>query len=192
MKMNRRNALLGLGAIATGGGALFGSGAFSQVQADRAVSLSVTDDTSGLLGLSANNSDIANDSAGSGTELGIAASSLNPDATTRFDNAFDITNNATSGARLVAHDGVSASGAISSIDLYLDGDVGNTVTADPWNAGDYVTLNNGATLTVGIAITTAETGATTENLSLHLEAAESESDFSSSITVGGNLGTETA
>lgn len=45
MKMNRRNVLVGLGALGIGGGALLGSGAFTSVQADRQVELHITDDT---------------------------------------------------------------------------------------------------------------------------------------------------
>lgn len=193
MKMNRRNALLGMGAIATGGGAVFGSGAFSSVQADRAVTLNVTDDTTALLGLSANNTDIANDSAnGDGTELGIDGSSLNPSAITEFNNAFDITNNGTDGAKFVTHGGITASGAINSIDLLLAGDVGNDVGAsNPWTAGDYVRLDQGATLVVGIAIDTGQiTADTTENFTLTLEAADETADFS--IAAGTDLGDETS
>ena len=43
--MNRRNVLLGLGTAAAGSGIVFGSGAFTQVSADRDVNLEIVDDT---------------------------------------------------------------------------------------------------------------------------------------------------
>ena len=51
VNMNRRNVLLGLGTAAAGSGAVFGSGAFTQVQADRDVSINVTGDNNALLGI---------------------------------------------------------------------------------------------------------------------------------------------
>ena len=56
--MNRRNVLLGLGATAAGSGIVFGSGAFTQVQAEREVSIGVDSDSEALLALEAN-ADIA-------------------------------------------------------------------------------------------------------------------------------------
>ena len=46
-KMNRRNVLLGLGTAAAGSGIVFGSGAFTQVAAEREVSVSVDADDAG-------------------------------------------------------------------------------------------------------------------------------------------------
>ena len=49
-KMNRRNVLLGLGTAAAGSGIVFGSGAFTQVAAERNVSVSVdADDAEGAV-----------------------------------------------------------------------------------------------------------------------------------------------
>ncbi|GAB7091985.1 hypothetical protein JCM18237_22560 [Halorubrum luteum] len=54
MKLNRRKTLLGLGAAAGGGGIVFGSGAFTQVQADRDVTIGIDSDSEALLALKAN------------------------------------------------------------------------------------------------------------------------------------------
>lgn len=52
MDMNRRNVLLGLGTAAAGSGAVFGSGAFSQVQADRDILIEIDSDADSLVGIS--------------------------------------------------------------------------------------------------------------------------------------------
>jgi len=51
--MNRRNVLIGLTAAATGSSVVFGSGAFTQVQADRSLTIGVNEDDSALLALDA-------------------------------------------------------------------------------------------------------------------------------------------
>ena len=49
--MKRRNFLVGAGAASIGGSALLGSGAFSRVESDRAVSIAVAEDPDAYLGL---------------------------------------------------------------------------------------------------------------------------------------------
>ena len=44
-KLNRRNVLLGLGTAAAGSGIVFGSGAFTQVEADRDITIDVANDS---------------------------------------------------------------------------------------------------------------------------------------------------
>jgi len=51
--MNRRNVLIGLTAAATGSSVVFGSGAFTQVQADRSLTIGVSEDDDALLALDA-------------------------------------------------------------------------------------------------------------------------------------------
>lgn len=53
MDMNRRNVLIGVGAAAVGSGIVFGSGAFTQVSADRDITIEVDDDSQALLELNA-------------------------------------------------------------------------------------------------------------------------------------------
>jgi len=61
--MNRRNVLIGLTAAATGSSVVFGSGAFTQVQADRSLTIGVSEDDDALLTLDAgdNVSSVYND-----------------------------------------------------------------------------------------------------------------------------------
>ena len=49
--MKRRNFLVGAGAASVGGSALLGSGAFSRVESDRAVTIAVAEDSDAYLGL---------------------------------------------------------------------------------------------------------------------------------------------
>ena len=102
MKSNRRSVLIGLGALTVGGGAVFGTGAFSSVEADRTVEVAVAGDSSGLLGLSDEDSDddpyTEASSVTDGTleltfdSLG-SSSGVNLDAETTFDPLFRIINN---------------------------------------------------------------------------------------------------
>lgn len=49
--MNRRNFIIGLGALAGGGAAATGSGAFSAAETERTVDVEITDDSDSLVGL---------------------------------------------------------------------------------------------------------------------------------------------
>jgi hypothetical protein len=51
--MKRRNVLLGLGASAAGSGIVFGTGAFTQIEAERSLTIGVNEDDSALLALDA-------------------------------------------------------------------------------------------------------------------------------------------
>lgn len=51
MPLNRRNALIGLGTLAVGGGVLSATGAFTQVEAERTVEVQAVGDADALLGL---------------------------------------------------------------------------------------------------------------------------------------------
>ncbi len=64
MNMNRRNVLLGLGTAAAGSGAVFGSGAFTQVSATRDVAVSVAEDSGSVVELT------LGASGSSGTDVG--------------------------------------------------------------------------------------------------------------------------
>ena len=51
--MNRRKVLLGIGTAAAGAGAVFGSGAFTQVEAQRDLTIGIDDDSDALIGIEA-------------------------------------------------------------------------------------------------------------------------------------------
>lgn len=93
MRMNRRNALIGLGTLSVGGGALFGSGAFSQVDADRTVTVSVTGDASALLALDLDTAYNGISDGSTGNAIQIDITQLNDDAITTFADVLTVTNN---------------------------------------------------------------------------------------------------
>ena len=89
MKSNRRSVLIGLGALTVGGGAVFGTGAFSSVEAERSVDISTAGDGEALLGLS-----IESDELDGGEDtISFDSEDLNEDAVTIFDDAFEVSNN---------------------------------------------------------------------------------------------------
>lgn len=187
MKMNRRNALLGLGAIATGGGALFGSGAFSQVSATRDVTIGVQSDDASTtnLQLVANGSGPANNSSnGNGNELGINASNINTDASTKYDSVFDVTNNG-GGTRYIEIDASAISGTVE-LTFYLDddlyGSLSNDVvlTANDGTPSQYITMGDASTAFIGMEIVTADGDAgTTLNGSIDINAYDDTADADS-------------
>ncbi len=94
--MKRRSVLIGLGAIAVGGGAAVSTGAFSSVEADRTVSITTAGDASALLGLSTLNTSIATIDQGTiSLDFGSIGGStgINYNAVTEWIDVFRITNN---------------------------------------------------------------------------------------------------
>ena len=99
--MKRRNFLVGVGGTAVGGSALIGSGAFSRVESDRAVSIEVAKDPDAYLGLdrcdSKNSKNYAHlDENGHGyleiTDSGNGGEGVNSNSTTEFDDIFQVCN----------------------------------------------------------------------------------------------------
>ena len=103
MGINRRKALIGLGALAAGGSAFAGTGAFTSVQADRTMTVATANDADAFLALdtiegshnSAEFAEITDD--GNGTlEIDIGdtddgGSGVNLNAITHIDRVFKIT-----------------------------------------------------------------------------------------------------
>lgn len=125
MEMNRRTALLGLGAIATAGGAAFGSGAFSQVTADRSVTVTTAGDAAALLELSATDehTEFVDQSAGTiefNLDGGTVASGdgFNYKGVSYIEPLFEITNNGseTVGIRIGSTTNTAASIAQATVD----------------------------------------------------------------------------
>jgi len=117
MGMNRRNVLIGLGAVAVGGGAAFGSGAFSQVEANRSFTVEAAGDSGAYLQLSPDaTSFVSTSTTGNNGQniLTVDLSSLNDNATTTIDAAFTVTNSLSEGVgvriRSNAYSGGEASG----------------------------------------------------------------------------------
>lgn len=95
MKMNRRSVLIGLGAAGIGTGAIFGSGAFTNVEADREATFEVTNDGSALLGLSGDGQYVEETDSGTAGEdiIEFNFSDLNDDAKSTFEGVLTVTNN---------------------------------------------------------------------------------------------------
>jgi hypothetical protein len=187
--MNRRNALLGLGAIATGGGALFGSGAFSQVTATREVTISVNDDQNANLALAANGTTTVANNTSDTNELGIDADKLNPDADTTYKVVFDITNDSPDNDdKLVAVESPTFSSGTAVFKAYPSV-AGNTIGTIVDLSSNWVTINAGATLVVGMEVQVNDTSSTTESSSVTIEAVEDSADFTLGVTDSGETET---
>jgi len=91
MAMNRRNVLIGLGTVAAGGGAALGTGAFSQVEAERSVGLSPAGDGSANVEISVDETSNAITNSGSSNTIGIDGANLNYDAITNVNQVLTIT-----------------------------------------------------------------------------------------------------
>jgi hypothetical protein len=90
MRATRRNVLVILGVLTIAGGALFGTGAFTQVEAQRSVDVNTQGDASAQLGLEITDNSLNGTSDGT---IEFNEQDLNMNATTRYDGSFVITNN---------------------------------------------------------------------------------------------------
>ncbi len=138
--MNRRNVLIGLTAAATGSSVVFGSGAFTQVQADRSLTIGVSEDDSALLALDAgdnvasvyNSDDEGQNTSNSGTgELVIDTTELSSN-----DEGFNV------GAKVQI--GRTVGGQGKTVDLADPGSISankNVVTKTDDNAAFKLTNN---------------------------------------------------
>jgi len=88
--------LIGLGASATAVGGIFGSGAFTSVEAERTVALETTGDASGLVTFVGSDEEIIqNESVGStpNNVIQFNQTALNEVATTTYSSVLTVTNN---------------------------------------------------------------------------------------------------
>jgi len=136
MAMNRRNVLIGLGTVAAGGGAALGTGAFSSVEANREVSVTLAGDSAALLGLQVNDGNFngLNDGGTSGTNgettIDIDLSSINDDAVTTFSNALTIDNGGASSVSLSFNTDNLSGITFTPASSTLDGDDGASSGTD--------------------------------------------------------------
>ena len=110
--MERRKFVIGMGALATGSAAAVGTGAFAAAGADRDVNVEVVGDSNAFLGLESTS---AYAEEGENDELSldfsdkfdsdVDASGLNPNADTRFDDIFKISNNGEDEVRIAFTEG---------------------------------------------------------------------------------------
>ena len=98
--MNRRNVLLGLGTAAAGSGIVFGSGAFTQVQADRQLAVEIAgDDSDAFFGIAVSETgdliDGSPDDTDVAFEIDVAGDlgELQPDSFLELEGEFTFTDN---------------------------------------------------------------------------------------------------
>ncbi|WP_336337433.1 TafE family fimbrial adapter protein [Haloarcula brevis] len=112
--MNRRGFLLGIGAASVGTGAVFGSGAFTSIEADRNVDLNVTGDAgSAQVGFDAGSGAtgiVGTDSNESVDIIEFEETDLNERAETTFENALEVDNNSASKVALYVDDSTTGIG----------------------------------------------------------------------------------
>ena len=130
MRLTRRNALMGLGAVAGGAGVVTGTGAFTSVSADRSVSVSTAGDASALLQIAPTTigEEYLTDNSDSGAlsiDLG-SGNGLNMNAKTVISPLLRITNNASAGSTQIK----VTSGSINQNGEAYDG-IGYAVSNNP-------------------------------------------------------------
>lgn len=159
MRMNRRNVLLGLGTIVASGGAALGTGAFSQVEAEREITIAVDGDSAAFVSITPNaNTDLVTTTANGelliqwdSAEFG--GSGVHQNATITIDEAIDFSHNGDNGEDYEVT--LGSSGLSGSESVEFTG-VTNPLTltdGDSETAGLEITTDNGdlnGTLTISI------------------------------------------
>lgn len=130
MRLTRRNALVGLGAVAGGAGVVTGTGAFTSVSADRSVSVSTAGDASASLQIvpTTMGEEYLTDNSDNGAlsiDLG-SGNGLNMNAKTVISPLLQITNNASAGSTQIK----VTSGSINQNGEAYDG-IGYAVSNNP-------------------------------------------------------------
>ena len=164
--MDRRTFVIGVGSIATAGGAALGSGAFDLVEADRSANIAVADDSAAIIELADNGtSQFVTTDANNLLKLEYTGSAnatgANDDAVTTIEAGFKIENNDdTQGVGVkVEHD----AGDAAAVDFY--GDTGKTTsvetlptaTGDPHNLDAYNSTDGVDSFDVTIELDTSVT-----------------------------------
>ena len=133
MGMNRRNVLVGLGGLTVGGGALFASGAFTTVEAQRTVSVETAGDSAALLSFQVNAADFNGVESGESSDgvVRIDLTEINREATTTFEGVLTVENNGSNPVEL------SIAGGDDTIS-FLDGgeDISETPVSLDADGGD--------------------------------------------------------
>jgi hypothetical protein len=176
MDLNRRNVLIGLGTVTAGSGVIFGTGAFSTVEADRTVSVETSQDTDALVGLEITDPSIAASDGTSDTTIEFDETALNLDALTTYENALRVSDNSdNTGIYVSIDDGTVGSagsslirtsdpGSSDPVGLYLVADNGDTITGT--NSDEWLDVGDGSSVDVDVVVNTlGETDSSTNPLS---------------------------
>lgn len=205
--MNRRNVLFGLGAAAAGSGAVFGSGAFTQIDAQRSVNIVVEGDASAQLALNAtsNTNIVDNDGDDNGNSLDIDTSNsgtggLNADARVDIGNTAeqgtaDITNGTNIDDNFDSNAGPAfkiSSNASRSIDVLFDmtgiNDSNNQelslIVEDPTDGADSIAIaDNLGSTNDKLLIESLSSDDTALNAAFVLNTADATDNLTGNITV---------
>lgn len=175
MQLTRRSTVMGAGLVVTGVGGAIGSGAFTQVKAERTANVAVTDDSQAYLRIltdadendtspydSFNNQSYVEkstgqqgqnvvqfrfDEAGGGTD----GNGLNDNAVTTFENVFMLENQSggTVDVDYEITDSDSNTNSADVVTLYDDVGSGSELSAHSLGDGDYQYVDFGFDTTVG-------------------------------------------
>jgi hypothetical protein len=159
--MERRKFLLGMGAVAAGGAAALGTGAFegAYISAERTMAVNVVGDRAAYLRLVDVSPYASYESSGEGSgKLRVNLGRLNPDADTRLDDVFQVQNTSGRDVRLEILDGADSAKSVSdynesskeedALQIFADTDGGgglgqrlDTGSDIPLGPGDKVSIN---------------------------------------------------
>ena len=144
MPINKRKWVAALGLVAVMTGVVFGTGAFTQVEAERTVDVDVVDDSSAFLGIyetTGNYTQVDGGPAGAQTaEIVLNGSStasgigVNDNAVTTVNSVLNISNQGTQEVRISvenAPDGVNLTNVPSTVGVDQNVTVGVNVSTDP-------------------------------------------------------------
>jgi hypothetical protein len=158
--MQRRKFLIGAGSLAAGSAAAMGTGAFSNVQADRSKNLAIRSDKYAYLGFvnpdgtyakyDSNNVIYFDFETGNGN----GGSGINETADTRFNELFQIRNQGTNQAYIWLATDDPNSGLYQSFECLAGSD-----DLDISEPGNYITLNPGNTSWIDFLFHNSEGGA---------------------------------
>jgi len=150
VNMNARTLLIGIGIVAVVTGGVLGSGALTQVNAERTATVTTVDDSAAAISLSpAPNLDGTIDATSTGAdgELELAFANINPNATTTTA-AFEITNTLTEGVEIqvsssetwLTVENVSSNKNLAQDDSVIVEFEIDTTDGSGFNSGDSVTI----------------------------------------------------
>jgi hypothetical protein len=159
--MERRKFVLGVGALAAGGAAAVGSGAFTSVSANRDVTIDVADDSDALLGIDGSNASNGDYLIEGGQNVAalditdsngnIVGSGVNENSTTVLRDLFDIKNQGANGVFVFINTGVEKFGFFSDFPANVENGKGlPEPTAGPGGPTTNLALSGSVTNTDGL------------------------------------------
>ena len=141
MPINKRKWVAALGLVAVMTGVVFGTGAFTQVEAERTVDVDVADDSEAFLGIYETTGNYTQTTSGTSTvEITLNGSSsangigVNDNAVTTVNSVLNISNQGTQEVRISvenAPQGVNLTGVPSTVGVDQNVTVGVNVSTDP-------------------------------------------------------------